>query len=124
LSQTASPPPAAADAAAESSSPPLAAPPQAAPPGTGAQTPPARLIKPRTEPHPVERAHPRPLDERCRPLKDQLEAELQRPGNAHRIFQARLAHNAGNRLCREGRVDRGMAEFQRGLSLLQDTSHP
>jgi hypothetical protein len=88
------------------------------------QTPPARLIKHRSEPHTAERTHPHPLDERCRPLKDELEAALQKPGNAHRLFQARLAHNAGNRLCREGHPDRGMAEFQRGLSYLQENPHP
>jgi len=92
----------------------------------GAATPPARLIKPhpaRPESHPVERAH-RPVDDRCKPLKDQLELALQKPGNQRRVFQARLAHNAGTRFCREGHADKGMAEFQRGLSYLQDaTSH-
>ena len=92
----------------------------------GATTPPARLIKPhpaRPESHPVERAH-RPVDDRCKPLKDQLELALQKPGNQPRVFQARLAHNAGTRFCREGHADKGMAEFQRGLSYLQDaTSH-
>jgi hypothetical protein len=86
--------------------------------------PPARLIKRKSEPRPPERAHPRPLDERCRPPKDQLEAALQKPGNAHRLFQARLAYNAGNRLCRDGHAERGMAEFQRGLSYLQENPHP
>jgi hypothetical protein len=97
--------------------PPVAADPQSPPP--------ARLIKPHpahTDAHPVERAH-RPVDDRCKPLKDQLEAALQKPGNQHRVFQAKLAHNAGTRFCREGHPDRGMAEFQRGLSYLQDTSH-
>jgi hypothetical protein len=87
--------------------------------------PPARLIKPHpahTDTHPVERAH-RPVDDRCKPLKDQLEVALQKPGNQHRLFQAKLAHNAGTRFCREGHPDRGMAEFQRGLSYLQDISH-
>jgi hypothetical protein len=91
------------------------------------QTPPvARLIKPRpghTDTHPVERIHPRPLDERCHPLKDQLELELQKTGNQRRLFQARLALNAGTRFCREGRADKGIAEFQRGLSYLQDVPH-
>jgi hypothetical protein len=82
--------------------------------------PTARLIKPRGDTHAADRPRPRPLDERCRPLKDQLEAALQKPGDAHRVFQARLAHNAGNRLCREGHADRGMAEFQRGLSYFQE----
>jgi hypothetical protein len=87
--------------------------------------PPARLIKPHpahTDAHPVERAH-HPVDDRCKPLKDQLELALQKPGNQHRLFQAKLAHNAGTRFCREGHPDRGLAEFQRGLSYLQDTSH-
>jgi len=88
------------------------------------QVPPARLIKHKGEAKPPARAHPRPLDERCRAPKDQLDAVLQKPGNAHRLFQAKLAYNAGNRLCREGHVDRGMAEFQRGLSYLQENSHP
>jgi len=92
---------------------------------TDPQNPPAaRLIQPkagRTEPHLAERPRSRlgQLDERCRPLKDQLEAALQKPGNAHRLFQARLAHNAGTRLCREGRSEKGLAEFQKGLSYLQ-----
>ena len=89
------------------------------------QLPPARLIKPHpphTDAHPVERAR-HPLDDRCKPLKDQLESALTKPGNQHRLFQAKLAHNAGTRFCREGHPDRGMAEFQRGLSYLQDTSH-
>ena len=90
--------------------------------------PPARLIKPRTghaETHPVVRAHPhpRPLDARCRPLKEQLELALQKPGNSHRQFQARVARNAGTRLCREGHADKGIAEFERGLSYLQDAPH-
>jgi hypothetical protein len=87
--------------------------------------PPARLIKPHpahTDAHPVERPH-RPVDDRCKPLKDELELALQKPANQHRVFQAKLAHNAGTRFCREGHPDRGMAEFQRGLSYLQDTSH-
>ena len=91
------------------------------------QSPPAaRLIKPRpghSEAHPAaERAH-HPVDDRCKPLKDELELGLQKPGNQHRLFQARLAHNAGTRFCREGHADKGIAEFQRGLSYLQDTSH-
>jgi hypothetical protein len=97
--------------------PPVAADPQSPPP--------ARLIKPHpahADAHPVERAH-HPVDDRCKPLKDQLELALQKPGNQHRVFQAKLAHNAGTRFCREGHPDRGMAEFQRGLSYLQDTSH-
>ena len=64
-----------------------------------------------------------PVDERCKPLKEQLELALQRPGNQRRLFQAKLAHNAGTRFCREGHADKGMAEFQRGLSYLQDISH-
>ena len=101
--------------------------PQAQPPAVAdpQSPPPARLIKPHpahTDAHPVERAH-HPVDDRCKPLKDQLELELQKPGNQHRVFQAKLAHNAGTRFCREGHPDRGMAEFQRGLSYLQDTSH-
>jgi hypothetical protein len=86
--------------------------------------PPARLIRPRAvypEPRPVER--PRPLDDRCRALKEQLEIELQRSGGARRAFQARVAHNAGVRLCREGHPDKGMAEFERGLSYLQGGPH-
>ncbi len=89
----------------------------------GASSPPARLIKPHPahpEAHPVERPH-HPLDERCKPLKDQLELALQKPGNQRRLFQAKVAHNAGTRFCREGHPDKGMAEFQRGLSYLQDT---
>jgi hypothetical protein len=97
------------------------------PPGTidGASPPPARLIKPhppRGDSHPVERPR-HPVDDRCKPMKDQLELELQKPGNQRRLFQAKLAHNAGTRFCREGHPDKGMAEFQRGLSYLQDTSH-
>jgi hypothetical protein len=92
--------------------------------GDGASSPPARLIKPHpphTESHPVERPR-HPVDDRCKPLKDQLELALQqKPGNQRRLFQARLAHNAGTRFCREGHPDKGMAEFQRGLSYLQDT---
>jgi hypothetical protein len=90
----------------------------------GASTPPARLIKPHpahTEAHPAERPR-HPVDDRCKPLKDELELALQRPGNQHRLFQAKLAHNAGTRFCREGHADKGMAEFQRGLSYLQDAS--
>jgi hypothetical protein len=101
----------------------------AAPPQTPAASepsaPPARLIKPHPphiDAHPVDRAH-RPLDDRCKPLKEQLEGALQKPGNQHRLFQAKLAHNAGTRFCREGHPDRGIAEFQRGLSYLEETSH-
>ncbi|HTJ63356.1 MAG TPA: hypothetical protein VL899_06060 [Alphaproteobacteria bacterium] len=89
------------------------------------QPPPARLIKPkapRGDAHPVERTR-HPLDERCKPLKDQLDLALQKPGNQHRLFQARLAHNAGSRLCREGHADKGIAELQRGLSYLQETAN-
>ena len=101
--------------------------PQAQPSGAAdpQSPPPARLIKPHPahpDPHPVERSH-HPVDDRCKPLKDQLESALQKPGNQHRVFQAKLAHNAGTRFCREGHPDRGMAEFQRGLSYLQDFSH-
>jgi len=96
-------------------------------PGTtdGAASPPARLIKPhppRTDAHPVERPR-HPVDDRCKPLKDQLEVALQKAGNQRRLFQAKVAHNAGTRFCREGHADKGMAEFQRGLSYLQDTPH-
>jgi hypothetical protein len=104
---------------------PQAAPPQA-PTGSEQSTPPARLIRQHPahpDPHPVERAH-HPVDDRCKPLKDQLEAALTKPGNQHRLFQAKLAHNAGTRFCREGHPDKGMAEFQRGLSYLQDTTSP
>jgi hypothetical protein len=97
-------------------------------PGDGPTPPPARLIKPRTtahtEIHPTDHSvHQHPLDDRCRPLKDQLELALQKPGNQHRLFQARVAHNAGARLCREGHADKGIAEMQRGLSYLQETPH-
>jgi hypothetical protein len=82
-----------------------------------------RLIRPRpghVEPRAVERPRPRPpLDDRCRPLKELLEMELQRSGSARGAFQARVAHNAGSRLCREGHPEKGIAEFQRGLSYLQ-----
>jgi len=96
-------------------------------PGTadGASSPPARLIKPhppRADAHPVERPR-HPVDDRCKPLKDQLELALQKAGNQRRLFQAKVAHNAGTRFCREGHADKGMAEFQRGLSYLQDTPH-
>ncbi len=93
-------------------------------PAPSAQTPPARLIKHRGEAHAAEHAHPRPLDDRCRPLNDELETALQKQGNAHRLFQARVAHNAGNRLCRDGHPDRGIAELERGLSYLQENPHP
>jgi hypothetical protein len=96
-------------------------------PGTDIQTPPdARLIKRKpghTETHPTEHARQRPLDDRCKPLKDELELQLQKADNQHRVFQARLAHNAGTRFCREGHADKGIAEFQRGLSYLQDVPH-
>jgi hypothetical protein len=109
---------------ASSGSPPSGATPPAVT-SADIQPPPARLIKPKTthtETHLVD--HPRrPLDDRCRPLKDQLELALQKPGNQHRLFQARLAHNAGARLCREGHADKGIAELQRGLSYLQETPH-
>jgi hypothetical protein len=98
--------------------------------GAQAQTypdpPPARLIRPRADiPRQPERVRPRPapVDDRCRALKDQLELALQKPGNPHRAFQARLAHNAGTRFCREGQAERGMAEFQKGLSYLPDNYH-
>jgi hypothetical protein len=98
---------------------------QPAAPADPQSPPPARLIKPHpahTDAHPVERPH-HPVDDRCKPLKDQLETALTKPGNQHRLFQAKLAHNAGTRFCREGHPDRGIAEFQRGLSYLEDTSH-
>jgi hypothetical protein len=88
--------------------------------------PPARLIRRpsrpelRPEVRPVERPRPpHPLDDRCRPLKEQLEAELQRSPAARRAFQARVASNAGSRFCREGHPERGIAEFERGLSYLR-----
>jgi hypothetical protein len=87
--------------------------------------PAARLIKPKlghVDAHSTERVR-HPLDDRCRPLKDQLELALQKNGNQRRLFQAKIAHNAGNRLCREGRAEKGIAEFQRGLSYLQDVPH-
>ena len=90
--------------------------------------PPARLIKPRqkVEPQKLE-AKPavrRPVDERCRALKQELEGELVRLGNTRKTFQARLAHNAGTRLCRDGQVEKGMAEFRKGLSYLDEIQHP
>jgi len=116
--QSASTQPAAAQAAIAPAQPPATPDPQSPPA--------ARLIKPRpghSETHPAaERPH-HPVDDRCKPLKDQLELGLQKPGNQHRLFQARLAHNAGTRFCREGHADKGIAEFERGLSYLQDTSH-
>lgn len=96
-------------------------------PGVDAQSPPAaRLIKRKpghSETRPVDHPRPRPVDESCRPLKEQLEFQLQKAGNQHRVFQARLAHNAGTRFCREGHADKGIAEFQRGLSYLQEAPH-
>ena len=105
-----------------------AAPGPATLPAEGPSPPPARLIKPRAtahvEAHPVDRTvHQHPLDDRCRPLKDELELALQKPGNQHRLFQARVANNAGTRLCRDGHPDKGIAEMQRGLSYLQETPH-
>ncbi len=107
---------------------PAATPGAASAPSDGPAPPPARLIRPRatshSEAHPAEHTvHQHPLDDRCRPLKDQLELALQKPGNQHRLFQARVAHNAGTRLCREGHADKGIAEMERGLSYLQETSH-
>ena len=103
---------------------PSAAPTQASPPAPPA----ARLIKPRQyrgELRTGERIRPRPpVDDRCRALKQELEGELARPGNPRRTFQARLAHNAGTRLCRDGQVEKGMAEFRKGLSYLEETHHP
>jgi hypothetical protein len=92
--------------------------------GSMESLPPARLIRPRpgrVELRPIERIRPRPfpLDERCRFLKEQLEASLLAPASPRRVFQARVAHNAGARLCREGEPEKGMAEFQKGLSYLQ-----
>jgi len=89
--------------------------------------PAARLIKPRKgDLRPVERPRPRlgPIDERCRPLKQQLDGELTHSNNPHRAFQARLARNAGTRLCRDGQVEKGMAEFRKGLSYLEETHQP
>lgn len=86
--------------------------------------PPARLIKPRIghlDAFPVERVK-RPLDDRCRPLKEQLERQIQESDSHRRLFQARLAHNAGSRFCREGHAEKGIAELQRGLSYLNDNS--
>jgi hypothetical protein len=91
----------------------------------GTSSPPARLIKPhppRADARPAERPR-RPVDDRCKPLKEQLELALQKAGSQRRLFQAKLAHNAGTRFCREGHAEKGMAEFQRGLSYLQGTSH-
>lgn len=112
-----------------SSSAPVVAPGATTAPADGPTPPPARLIKPRATVHADTHAadhnavHQHPLDDRCRPLKDQLELALQKPGNQHRLFQARVAHNAGTRLCREGHADKGIAEMQRGLSYLQETPH-
>jgi hypothetical protein len=94
------------------------------PPEVFQSVPPARLIRPRPgriEVRPFQRVPPRlfPMDERCRVLKEQLEAWLQAPANPRRVFQARVAHNAGARLCREGQPEKGMAEFEKGLSYLQ-----
>ena len=108
---------------------PISAPAQSG--GTdSAQTPPAAsLIKPRSgkaDPHSGERVRPKagPIDDRCKPLKNELESALQRQDNARRNFQARLAHNAGSRLCRVGQAEKGMAEFRKGLSYLEDRHHP
>jgi hypothetical protein len=89
----------------------------------GPDQPPARLIRPKADQSHPPHAHLGPLDDRCRPLKDELEAALARSGKNSRAFQARLAHNAGTRLCREGRSDKGLAELERGLSYLQDEQH-
>jgi hypothetical protein len=89
--------------------------------------PAARLIKPRKgELRPTERPRPRlgPIDDRCKPLKLQLDGELTHSSNAHRAFQARVARNAGTRLCRDGQVEKGMAEFRKGLSYLEETHQP
>jgi hypothetical protein len=88
--------------------------------------PPAQLIKPRSDQTHAAPAHAHlgPVDERCKPLKDQLEAALQKAPKDRRTFQARLAHNAGTRFCREGKPDRGLAELQRGLSYLQAEAKP
>ena len=124
--QTATPSPSATPQSAAPTPPATPASPST--PATDGQTPPpARLIKPRatphTDPHAIDHAaRQRPLDDRCKPLKDQLELALQKPGNQHRLFQARVAHNAGTRFCREGHADKGIAELQRGLSYLQETS--
>ena len=101
----------------------LAQTPPALAPAEPAPVPPARLIKPRQklEARPFVR---RPVDERCRALKQELEGELVRLGNTRKTFQARLAHNAGTRLCRDGQVEKGMAEFRKGLSYLDEIQHP
>ncbi len=94
------------------------------PESPSAGEPPAQLIRPKVDqPRP---AHPHlgPVDDRCKPLKDQLEAALQKSVKSSRSFQARVAHNAGTRFCREGRADRGLAELQRGLSYLQAEPRP
>jgi len=94
------------------------------------QNPPAaRLIKPRSgkaDSHQGERTRPKagPLDERCKALKQELENALQQQDNGRRNFQARLAHNAGARLCRVGQAEKGMAEFRKGLSYLEDKHRP
>jgi hypothetical protein len=87
--------------------------------------PSARLIKPRagkSDTHASEKAHHNaaPIDDRCKPLKQELETALQKQGNAHRLFQARVAHNAGDRLCRDGQAEKGMAELRKGLSYLEE----
>ncbi len=85
----------------------------------GAELPPAGPAYPGSgQSRPAEHER-RQLDETCRVLKDQLELELEKGGKARRLFQARLADNAGTRFCREGQIAHGLAEFRRGLSFLQ-----
>ena len=96
--------------------------------GAGGDSPPtspsARLIKPKTkaDSHNSEKSHQYagPIDDQCKPLKQQLETALQKPGSTHKLFQARLAHNAGTRLCQDGQAEKGMAEFRKGLSYLEE----
>ena len=81
--------------------------------------PSAQLIKPHSKStRTVAAVHPPagPVDERCKPLKQELESTLKQHGRSRKGFQAQLAHNAGTRLCRVGQAEKGMAEFRKGLS--------
>jgi hypothetical protein len=51
---------------------------------------------------------------------------LDQPTRATRgkVLQAKFARNAGTRLCREGQADKGLAEFQKGLSYLEEKHLP